>query len=278
MAIGKKERPVKDRSLEVLHHEDREPYINGATVAAIQTVFNRTRLSHQTWESRQLHGRLDSRTVWRNDARGNVDIFKERRQPSPTKLDVHILVDASGSMFGGRACRAQDMAGTLVEAFKRIPTVRLHVYQHNATAGAANVYTNFKPGQSPAGLSKMLHNLGGGNADGFAVAAIGDKAVKELRSDVKGIVIVISDGLPSVAGVGGDPQRIKEHSALVTGQLRRKGVEVLGVAIAGDKTAHAEMYGEENTVLFTGDWARLSRDFAATFGTVLAKAAKAAAR
>ena len=46
----------------------REPYIDKATSAGIQTVFNRTRLSHQTWQSRQLHGRLDGRQAWRNDA------------------------------------------------------------------------------------------------------------------------------------------------------------------------------------------------------------------
>ena len=49
-------REERDRSREVLTYEDRKPYINKATVAGIQTVFNRTRLSHQTWESRQLHG------------------------------------------------------------------------------------------------------------------------------------------------------------------------------------------------------------------------------
>ena len=89
-------RKPRDRSTEVLHYQEREPYINAATAAGIQTVFNRTRLSHQTWESRQLTGRLDGRQAWRNDARGSIDIFRERKQPSPTRLDVHILVDSSG--------------------------------------------------------------------------------------------------------------------------------------------------------------------------------------
>ena len=128
-------RKERDRSNEVLSYVDRKPYINAATAAGIQTVFNRTRLSRQSWESRQLAGRLDGRQAWRNDARGSIDIFRDRRLPSPTRLDVYILVDSSGSMYGGRICRAQDMAGTLVDAFKRIPTVRVHVYQLEASGG-----------------------------------------------------------------------------------------------------------------------------------------------
>jgi nitric oxide reductase activation protein len=259
---------VMDRSREVVNGRHREPYINGATVAAVQTVFNRTRLSHQTWASRQLHGRLDSRTVWRNDARGQVDIFKERFAPSPTKLNVHILVDASGSMSGERACRAQDMAGTLVEAFKRIPTVTLHVWQHNAQGGVTNVYKNYAPGLSPKGLDAMLLHIGGGNADGFALEAIGQRGIATKRPDTKTLVIVVSDGLPSVAGAGATGD-ILDHSTGVTNELRRKGVDVMGVAIAGDIRAHERMYGKGNSVVFSGDWARLSRDFASVFGKVL---------
>ena len=75
----------------MLSYVDRKPYINAATAAGIQTVFNRTRLSHQSWEARQLSGRLDGRQAWRNDARGSIDIFRDRRLPSPTKLDVRLI-------------------------------------------------------------------------------------------------------------------------------------------------------------------------------------------
>ena len=246
----------------------REPYIDGATVASIQTVFNRLRLSHQNWESRQLHGRLDSRTVWRNDARGQVDIFKERRLPSPTKVDVHILVDSSGSMHGERICRAQDMAATLVEAFKRIPTVSLHVWQHNAMGAVTNVYKVYFPGSGPKGLTEMLMHIGGGNADGFALDAIGQRGLSAKRPDTKTLVIVVSDGLPSVAGHGATGD-ILDHSTLVTQELNRKGVQVMAVAIAGDKRAHERMYGKDNTVAFTGDWAKLARDFGGVFAKVI---------
>src|SRR6476620_3147140 len=217
-------RKERDRSTEVLSHVDRKPYINAATAAGIQTVFNRTRLSQQGWEARQLAGRLDGRQAWRNDARGSIDIFRDRRLPSPTKLDVYILVDSSGSMYGGRICRAQDMAGTLVDAFKRIPTVRVHVYQHEAS-GLTTIYRVYEPGDSLDGLNKMLHNIAGGNADGFALEAVGMRAAQQKRPDTKSLVIMVSDGLPSVQGQGATGD-ILDHSKLVTQNLARKGVQV----------------------------------------------------
>jgi cobalamin biosynthesis protein CobT len=264
-------RKERDRSAEIQHWGHRKPYINAATAAGIQTVFNRTRLSHQTWESRQLTGRLDGRQAWRNDARGSIDIFRERKQPSPTRLDVHILVDSSGSMNGDRICRAQDMAGTLVDAFKRIPTVRVHVYQHNAVSGVTTIHRVYEPGDSLEGLNLMLDNIAGGNADGFALEAVGMRAASMKRPDWKSMVIMVSDGLPSVSGVGATGN-ILDHSKLVTQNLARKGVQVMAVAIAGDKRAHEQMYGEGSSVLFTGDWNELNRSFGAVFGRILSTA------
>lgn len=261
-----------DRSQEVQRHTARVPYVHGGTVASIQTVFNRMRLSHTGWARRELHGRLDGQQAWRYDARNQVDIFRERRMPSPTKLNVHLLLDASGSMSGDRACRAQDLAGTFVEAFKRIPTVRIHVYQHNANQ-TANIFRVFKPGANPKRLDNMLYNIGGGNADGFALMAIGQVVMGAMRPDESNLIIVISDGLPSVTGAGATGN-ILDHSTLVANTLRNKGVMVMGVAVAGDINAHRDMYGKDNVVGFSGDWGKLSRDFAATFGKVLSRGAK----
>lgn len=258
-----------DRSRQVQIGGRREPYVNPVAVAAIHTVFARTRLSHQTWQSRQEYGRLDARHAWRSDARGNTDIFRERKMPSPTKLNVHLLVDASGSMMGQRACRAQDMAGTIVRAFERIPTVRISVWQHNAGGYEATLYRVMEPG-APNKLGEMLENVGGGNADGFALQFVGERAARLAKSDERTLVIVISDGLPSVSGHGARAP-ILDHSALVANTLRGKGVNVMSVAIAGDDAAHRYMYGDDNVVNFTGDWNDLARDFAAIFGKVLAR-------
>jgi len=57
---------------------EREPEVNAAVVASIQTVFNRSRLSRAGWQSRLPEGRIDGRQVWRTDANGATDIFRER--------------------------------------------------------------------------------------------------------------------------------------------------------------------------------------------------------
>lgn len=259
----------RDRSREVMQWGEREPYVDATTVAAIQNVFNRTRLSHQGWEAGQVYGRLDARNAWRSDAIGAKDIFRDRRTASPTILNVAILVDASGSMQGERACRAQDMAGTLVRAFQRIPTVKLSVWQHNATRSVA-IYRNYERGSANR-LNQMLTHIDGGNADGFALEFIGQRLLKVARRDEVNLVIVISDGLPSQKGNGAVPgTNIVDHSTLVATELRRKGCQVMSVAIAGDTTTHRLMYGEGNVVPFTNDWGKLSRDFASVFGRVIA--------
>jgi cobalamin biosynthesis protein CobT len=195
--------------------------------------------------------------------------------PSPTKLNVHILVDASGSMMGDRACRAQDMAATLVAAFNHIPTVNLSVWQHNAVGHGATVYRVAERGIAPK-LDQMLNNIAGGNADGFALEFVGQRALRAARPDEKTLVIVISDGLPSVQGRGATGN-ILDHSKLVARTLRSKGCDVMSVAIAGDTSAHVQMYGEGNVVAFTNDWSELSRSFAATFGRVLGREARRSA-
>lgn len=148
---------------------DRVPYVDTATVQSVQNAFARSRLSHRGWTPRQAEGRVDGRNVWRNDARGATDIFRERHSPSTTKVNVWLLVDVSGSMagkdyvrgaramvpnpafdparegnvgyytqalvpdsLGKRVNRAQDCAATLVAAFSRISTVTLRVWSHSA--------------------------------------------------------------------------------------------------------------------------------------------------
>lgn len=255
--------------------QPRQPYIDGPTVASIQTTFQRSRLSRQSWQSRLMEGRLDSRHAFRNDARGSVDIFKDRSAPSATRLDVWLLVDASGSMNGVKASRAQDVAGTMIEAFKRIVTVRLHVWQHKASDGVY-LHRVYEPGMETPKVDRMVMNVGGGNADGFALQAIADRAIHEVRRDTKVLVIVISDGIPSVHGVGATNWDIQAHSAIVADGLRRKGVKVMAVAIDGPTDAHARMYGPENVVPFNQKsptrWGDFARDLAAIFGRQLREA------
>jgi cobalamin biosynthesis protein CobT len=244
-----------------------------ATVASVQTIFQRSKLSRQGWQSRLLEGRLDSRHAWRNDARGVVDIFKDRRAPSTTKVNVWLLNDASGSMRGAKAEYSQDCTATLVEAFKRISTVRLHVWQHKAmTYEGVDMIRIYERGKVDK-VTQMTDNVDGGNADGFALQWIGEQALKMARADEKTIIIVISDGLPSVEGKNATNHDLISFNNIVASDLRLKGASVLCVAIeGGDLQGHARsMYGPENVIPFQPGYERAWSDLARGLGDLFGK-------
>ncbi len=252
----------------------RLPEIDGATVASIQTIFQRSRLDHPVWLSRLLEGRLDSRHAWRNDARGSVDIFKDRKAMGTTKVNVWLLVDASGSMNGDKALRSMDTAATLAEAFKRISTVNLHVWQHKATsAGTASMHRVYERGVV-AKFAEMPRWIGGGNADGFALQWIGERALKAARQGERTIIIVISDGLPSVHATNATNYDLVQFSHTVATRLRTKGAAVLSISIERDAESNSYgMYGRENVVPFDfgshNPWVTLAQGLAEKFGRVL---------
>lgn len=253
----------------------RAPKVNAATVAAVQTAFQRSRLSHKGWTARRTEGRIDGRHVWRNDARGVTDIFKDRQSPSATKLNVWLLVDASGSMAGYRAENAQDLSATIAEAFKRIPTVTLRIYQHTMKdgPGTVNIIRNYGDGVDK--IRQQTANVGGGNADGFALMWIGNEAVRKQRPDERSLIIVLSDGAPTDHGLGATNGDLVGFSRAVSEELRAKGVGVIGVGIANNTAETVNMYGKDNVVMFNpsvpGAWSQLAREFGALFGRLILK-------
>lgn len=250
-----------------------QPTVHPGTVASIQTIFQRSRLNHRAWQPRRREGRIDGRQVWRNDALRHVDIFKERNNPSVTKLNVHLLVDSSGSMVGQRTQAAQDCVATLVEAFKRQPTVRLHVWQHHATLGRCQVARVYTPGRGTKGIRRMHEFVAGGNADGFALEYVGKRALKMAYGDEITVVVMISDGAPSAHGKDATNYDLTLFSRQVSTELRLGGAHVLSVAIAGDRGLNADMYGSENVMNFDAHsptaWADFGRDLARVFGALL---------
>jgi hypothetical protein len=252
----------------ISYGEYRTAYADPQVVAAVQRVFDQQRLGHEGWQSRQLYGRLELRSAWRLTLKGEQDVYRERRSPSPTKLNVHLLVDASGSMHGWNSTNAQDFVATMIAAFRRIPTVRLHVWQHSAYQDCT-IYRVYEPGMNDEGVNRMNMNVGGGNADGFALEAIGQRALRLAKRDEQTLIVMISDGLPSVEGTNATNHDMIAHTKLVCQTLRGKGAKILSVAIAGGANHNAQMYGTENTVAFTNDWTKLGLDFAALFGRTL---------
>jgi len=251
---------------------DRTPFIDPGLVSSIRQVFAETRLSHATWQSRQFYGRFDGRQAHRYVTQHQTDLYRIRRMPSATKLNVHILVDSSGSMSGQPMADAQDCTATLVEAFGGDPNVRVHVWQHNAVGNGTYIYKMYEPGMPSSNLKQMPGRIAGGNADGFALDAIGQKALDTGQPDEVNLVIMVSDGAPSAHGVGARNHDLIAHSQTVVANLNQQGVLVLSVGIAGNAGVNERMYGRENNIPFNGDWNELGRTFGAVFGDILRRA------
>src|SRR4029078_11712202 len=87
----------------------------------------------------------------------------------------------------------------IAKALGRVPTIDLDVYQHSASFGHLYMKWRWHKGTPLGVFNEATQGIGGGgNADGHALFAITTKMLKELKRDQKGIIMIVSDGMPSV--------------------------------------------------------------------------------
>jgi hypothetical protein len=275
------------------------PEVQAAVVSAVQTAFIRARTSPSAWKHRQFDGRFDPHNVWRFQATGRTDIFRDRTAPGATKVNVHVLVDGSGSMLSrdtipnpnahlgqvatmedpkSRIVHAMDIAATLADAFRRQPQVRLNVWLHNTNVqyGEVAIWPIVTNGMGRENIGAMGLAVGGGNGDGYAIKWVGEKVRRSHRKGEVDLLIVISDGLPSwiapnSSAWSGFGNLATDGVALVFNavqELRERGTHVLSIAIA-DNPNQAEMFGEQGVIPFTGNWSELAVNIGATLGATL---------
>lgn len=214
-------------------------------------------------------GRVSGHRAFRVAA-GFDNIFTRRDALSPDRLDVHLLVDASGSMHD-RVTRARwgapagprrvemaaQMAANITEALDRLPYIRVHVWAHNTAHGTTlwDVYDSRK-GQPLARIAGITAS--GSNNDASAIAALTHRVVSERSTRERSIIVVISDGAPC------EPEDWVKGAA---DSARKQKVGVVSVAIAGGLTKTQEAcYGVENVVPWTGDWSALATGIAKIIG------------
>lgn len=259
--------------------------VSPTAVAAIKRAFMLARTSHRNWKSGMRYGRLDSRAAARAD-RGATDIFKYKRDQSATQVRLAVVTDASGSM-GGRDAKitvpgwhrkvtvtrheaAALFGATIAKALGTIPTVSLDVFEHSAASGGrVEIKWRWHRG-TPLGVFNegSQRSFGtGGNADGHALMAIAKRMQRDLKRDERGLILMVSDGLPAdytPDGRGNAGGALKDAVA----ECRAMGIEVIAVAIEGsDQSAY---YGKDGFIPFTGDWMELGRNLADHVGRALA--------
>ena len=276
-----------------------EPVVHAPVVSAVRTAFVRARTSPRLWKHRQFEGRLDPRNVWRQQATGKTDIFRERLAPGATKVNVHILVDGSGSMTSQdqlnddgtpgaqRIEKAMDITATLCDAFRGQPQVRFNVWLHNTVAqmGEVAMWPIVTNGAGRQNIGQMRNATGGGNGDGYAIKFVGEKVRRSHRKGEVDLLIIVSDGLPSWLaanrtinwGTYGQPGAAQNDGVLLVRnaveELRDRGIRVLSIAIESNQN-QAEMYGEDGVIPFTGDWTELAVSIGQALGETLSAAAR----
>jgi len=266
---------------------DAPAFVSPQAVAAIHRAFTQTKTSHASWRSYKREGRVDMRRAAAG-MRGEQDIFQKKMGHSTTKVKVSVLIDASGSMrdhntahitnplvptskakVGVTAALASAVFGaTIAKALGRVPTVDLDIYQHSAAFNRMYLKWRWHKGTPVGVFNEAIDGIGGGgNADGHALYAITTKMLKELKRDQKGIIMIVSDGMPSVYADDGKGEAGQALIDAVT-YARKNGIEVMAVAVDGsDQSIY---YGKEGVVTFRGEWSVLGTDLAKHIGRALA--------
>jgi hypothetical protein len=217
-------------------------------------------------------------------------VFKRKSGTSTTRVKVSVLIDSSGSMSNtdaliqnpvdptqtirvDRRMAAALFGATIAEAIGRVPTVDLDIFQH-AAANRLFIKWRWSKGTPVAVFNAAAtESIGaGGNADGHALYAITTRMQREIRHGEKGIIMIVSDGLPSdyARNATATASERTAGQALIdaVAYARKAGFTVIAVAIDGsDQSAY---YGEKGVVRFTnGNWTALGSALARVIGDAM---------
>ncbi|WP_368262660.1 VWA domain-containing protein [Clostridium disporicum] len=182
-------------------------------------------------------GMLDTNALWKVQNK-DYNIFQKKGNPENSDYVFYILVDGSGSMYGNKFKQAYKATSLLEESLGAFVPVK--IVQFDADYGEVNHYVVKEFEERRGNLSWAFVNNNQAdncNMDGFSVRV----ALKELakRKESKKVLIVLSDGQPSGAGVyyGGRAERdVKE--AIREG--RKQNVDIFNIMF-GDEYSRKHM-------------------------------------
>lgn len=193
-------------------------------------------------------GVLDDEELYRWGL-GDYRVYSERIIEAKPDVFMGLLVDMSGSMAGRHLAIAQRLAQLFVWALHDQEGVTTQVWGHtgdtvkDSTVDLFRLWERGDP-MSRLGLIETLYHAN--NYDGHAIAY----CVRQLmdREEPQRVLFVLSDGLPSGTGYGGE--RGMRHMREVNEWARREGVEVIQIAIDDDlrPAEQSLMFGEGNWI------------------------------
>ena len=193
------------------------------------------------YDSGYLTGqRFNPGDVWRNDAR----YFSRAVLPDGVPdVAFALMVDESGSMSGARNARARECAVLLEDALRNLG-VPLLVCGHDASYGGEvrlNVYADFDTMDEYDRYRLTDISAGHYNCDGGVITYLSEKLLK--RDEAAKVLIVISDGTPTVASFYDRKDRAEDTRAAIE-KYRKKGVRIFG-AVIDEYEKVEKIYGKE---------------------------------
>lgn len=208
--------------------------------------------------TRQKSGRLDKRLL-AEIGFDNYDVFSRINLETYNESYIHISLDQSGSMHGGKWRRTVEIATVLATAATLIPNIRVVVttrsslktkYGSNSKNFIATVFDSKKHNVSHIRAVFPHLETTGNTPEGLCFAAI-LKDIIANSANTDAYFINICDGMPSYTNG-------EKHTQAQREILEKHGVRILAYYIddhgyygySGDKKPNAtfmKMYGEKNS-------------------------------
>lgn len=210
---------------------------NSAGIKTLSNSFKKMFLRETEEKEHHTTGRIN--LLRANNGRASSRIFDKRRTPSnKSNTAIMILVDESGSMYGGcgvpKYVAARDCCISLAEVFAEL-NLPLYVMGFTADTCADVVHNHYVEWKNTKNERRKLINISAiaENADGYSIRYATQLLKK--RKEAHKLLIVLSDGQPSAPcyyrhrgdGVADTKQAIKDA---------KKSFDVLGVAIGNSDT------------------------------------------
>ena len=206
--------------------------------------------------NRQKHGKIDKRMI-SSLGFGNENVFSYIETDSYKKANLHISIDASGSMSGNKWNKTMTNVVALCKAVDMIHNLSIQVsFRGTTNAGGEKPYIVMAYDSRKDKFSKVKQlfpylSVGGTTPEGLCYEAIMDEFLT-ANNDMDSYFLNISDGEPSFSGPGFyySGESAAKHTNKMVNKIQKMGIKTLSYYVddyswGGDKPSQLfiSMYG-----------------------------------
>ena len=206
--------------------------------------------------NRQKHGKIDKRMI-SSLGFGNENVFSYIETDSYKKANLHISIDASGSMNGSKWNKTMTNVVALCKAVDMIHNLSIQVsFRGTTNAGGEKPYIVMAYDSRKDKFSKVKQlfpylSVGGTTPEGLCYEAIMDEFLT-ANNDMDSYFLNISDGEPSFSGPGFyySGESAAKHTNKMVNKIEKMGIKTMSYYVedyswGGDKPSQLfiSMYG-----------------------------------